>query len=361
MKQANLVKPQNFSRQRLAGQFIKCLPQLIPSLAIMKTQTGQRVGSEVVDLAVEVKTPTGSRRRLLLDVRVAQAPSRIRESLRQLASRLPKPSAGYPMLASTFLSPRVRQICREEGFGYLDLAGNCYVHDKDLHVEKIVEENPFPSRGRPPSLFAPISSRILRAVLEEPQRRWQVSELAVTAEVSLGQSSQVCRRLIEEEYARHDESRRFLLTQPERLLESWREAYSPQPHFYSFYSFIREPQALLSRVAEVGRQNQWRYAATSFTAASLVAPFVRGIEMLSCYVADEMAIDGWKAALDLRPVEEGPNVVFRIPYDAGVFYRTREVDGIHLCGDIQVYLDLWQDPARGREQAEFLRKERLGF
>jgi len=35
--------------------------------------------------------------------------------------------------------------------------------------------------------------------------------------------------------------------------------------------------------------------------------------------------------------------------------------GAVVVGDVQLYLDLYQYPARGREQAEFLRERRLKF
>jgi hypothetical protein len=65
--------------------------------------------------------------------------------------------------------------------------------------------------------------------------------------------------------------------------------------------------------------------------------------------------------LDLRPVESGPNVAMLVPRDPGVFYRAREVEGVTVVGPVQLYLDLGRDPARGREQAEFLREQVLKY
>jgi hypothetical protein len=100
---------------------------------------------------------------------------------------------------------------------------------------------------------------------------------------------------------------------------------------------------------------------TSSAAASLVAPFVQGVGTVQWYRAEEISVEDWVKALDLRPVDVGPNVILLKPYDRGVFYRTQTIDDIALVGNIQLYLDLYNDPARGREQAEFLRKEKLGF
>ena len=55
---------------------------------------------------------TERRARQYLGRPFAPTPSRVRESLRRLTAQLPRQTAASPVLASTFLSPRVREICR---------------------------------------------------------------------------------------------------------------------------------------------------------------------------------------------------------------------------------------------------------
>ncbi len=355
MKQAYLVKTYRRASGRLAGELARALPGLLPSLAV--TRTSRREGA---DLAVDVRTPSGRKQTLCIGVSGSSAPGRIHAALQQLkASR--RPTAGYPVLAARFLSPRSRELCREAGIGYVDLAGNCRLHFEGFYYEKVIEKNPFPQRGRPASLFSPASSRLVRVLLDVPARTWRIGELAGAAQVSLGHTSNVCRRLLAEGYADTVE-RRVRLAQPAKLLEAWREAYAVDQHtLMPYYSFEREPETLMRRIAQVARERGWRYAITSFAAASLLAPFVHGVGMVQWYVEDEAAASAWVQALDLRPAESGPNVVLVIPHDPGVFIPTQEADGVTLVSTAQLYLDLYNGPARGREQAEFLRKERLGF
>ena len=346
----------------VASDLLKALPSLLPSCKVLGMVRGQQDGRRggQVHVTIDVLTPLGRKRRLVVEARATAVPSRVRETLRQLKATVGS-SAAYPVFASTFLSLRVRDICREEGVGYLDLAGNGWLRFDDFYLEKVVDRNPFPVRGRPPSLFSPVSSRIVRALLEEPGRAWQVSELVLAAEVSLGHASNVTRRLIEQDYAARN-GRRLSLTRPAQLLDAWRDHGTPVPETQAgYYSFEQNPARLLQRVAAVGRERQRRYAVTSFAAASLVAPFVHGIGIIQWYIEDAAQLEAWVQALDLRPVESGPNVALRVPQDQGVFYRSRAVDGVALVGDIQLYLDLCREPGRGREQAEFLRKERLRF
>lgn len=345
----------------LEAVFLKELPGLLPKLRISNVRRQVARGVARPDVEVDVTTPAGRKRRLVVEVKAALAPGRVREALRQLKSSSGGKSNGYPILASTFLSPRVREICREEGVGYLDLAGNCLIQLDDLYIEKAVDKNPFPARGRPGSIFTPVSSRLLRALLEEPKRGWKPADLSAAAQVSRGFTSKVARRLVREGYLRK-EGRLLRLAEPGKLLDDWRDQYDPSRNErFSYYSFERDPVRLMKQIARQAREKSLGYAITSFSAASLVAPFVRGVGTVQWYVPDRQAVEVWVKVLDLRPVEAGPNAAVVLPYDAGVFYRTQKVDGIRLVGNIQLYLDLYSDLARGREQADFLRKEKVKF
>ncbi len=360
MKNTEYTTSKHHASRRLEGELTRSLPQLMPPLRMGKAMPRARIGGATADLGVDIVTPAGRRRRLYIDVKTSAAPSRIRESIRQLKAEVARTGRGYALLASTFLSPRAREICREEGAGYVDLAGNCLLQFDDFYFEKVVERNPFPQRGRPASVFTPISSRILRVLLEEPRRAWKLGELARMAHVSLGQTSNVCQRLTNEAYIEKS-SNGLKLREPGKLLDAWRDHYTIQSQPAAYYSFQRDPERLMNRIVAVGRRQHWPYALTSFGAASLVAPFIHGIGTVQWYVADRAAVDAWAKALDLRPVESGPNALVFVPHDPGVFYRVANVQGKQLVGLIQLYLDLFADPGRGREQAEFLRKKRLGF
>lgn len=346
----------------LEKELIKVLPQLLPSLRI------ERIDRPLVknlegrcDFVIEAVVPTGRKQRLLVIVKALTVPSIIRETLRKFKILASKQPGSYLIFATSFISPRVREICRVEGVGYLDLAGNCFLQFKDFYLEKIVDKNPFPKRGKPPSLFGPVSSRIIRAMLEEPQRSWKISELSKTVQVSLGQSFNVCSRLVMEEYLAKDKNI-FILKEPGKLLDAWRDQYSNEKNSrYPYYSMNRNPEDLLALIDKTAESEQRRYAVTSFVAANLIAPFVRGFGTLMFYVENSSSIEGWMQSLDLRPVESGPNVILLTPYDAGVFYHTQEVQGANLVGNVQLYLDLYGDPARGREQADFLREKKLRF
>jgi hypothetical protein len=108
------------------------------------------------------------------------------------------------------------------------------------------------------------------------------------------------------------------------------------------------------------------YAFTLHSGASLIAPFVRFTDVHFYYQGDactewsecvEVLIQG----LDLRPVESGGSVHILKPYDEGVFYNLQRPTGMPVVCNTQLYLDLINYPARGREQAQFLREQKMPF
>jgi len=89
-----------------------------------------------------------------------------------------------------------------------------------------------------------------------------------------------------------------------------------------------------------------------------VAPFVRFTDIHFYFTGE---FEELIASLDLRPVEAGGTVHVLTPYDEGVFYHIQEIDGVQVVCQTQLYLDLVNYPARGKEQAEFLRRQKMTF
>ena len=83
--------------------------------------------------------------------------------------------------------------------------------------------------------------------------------------------------------------------------------------------------------------------------ASMVSPFVRYNEVW-VYISGD--IDDMVKKLDLRPTTSGANIRIFEPYDEGIFMDFREIRGVKVVSDIQLYVDLLTYPARGQEQAQ---------
>lgn len=347
--------------KEITQRILKELPRFLPTLKVGKIEANKKLSGYVFDLVFKIRTQDRKEWLLICEIKELLQPRIAREASIKLKESLTGLNKVYPILITTFLGDRTREILKKEGIGYLDLAGNCFLKFNNVYIEKIVDKNPFAEKRKLKTVFKPVSSRILRALLEEPKKKWKILELSKIAKVSLGQTSNVCRWLINEEYLKKDKNSYFL-AEPGKLLDEWSKNYIyTQNKIYTYYSFEQNLEKLLKNISQVSKNKNLRYALTLLSGASLIAPFVRGISGLQMYTADTGDLSKWVRLLNLRPVESGGNISIYIPYDEGVFYKIQQADGIKVVGNIQLYLDLYNYPTRGREQAEFLRREKIKF
>jgi len=151
------------------------------------------------------------------------------------------------------------------------------------------------------------------------------------------------------------------LVDPARLLDEWSKEYDYRyNHIFNFFSFAKSPEEIIGKIETIASHVSGRYALTMHAGASLIAPFVR-FNNVHLYVESDLVMNQFVNALDLRPTESGGNVIFLLPYDEGVFIAPEHCGKSVVVSRIQLYLDLMSYPARGKEQAEFLRQHALSF
>jgi Transcriptional regulator, AbiEi antitoxin, Type IV TA system len=92
---------------------------------------------------------------------------------------------------------------------------------------------------------------------------------------------------------------------------------------------------------------------TAFSGAARLAPAVR-YQRAVVYVDSDP--DSLTVSLGWKQVTSGSNVSLLIPYDEGVFFDSREIEGIQLATSVQIYLDLQNYRGCGREAAQAIRK-----
>lgn len=333
------------------------LEQLAPGFKVLRSKKEKRRGDLRPDLVVHIRYGD-KRKALLLDVGASGEPAFLHKAIGRLHLASGRWPGSYPVVVAPYVSPRGREILRQSGVGFFDLVGNCLLEFDGVYIERTEATKPPAARRQQRALFAPVSSRIHRVLLHNADRRWKLRDLAQEADVSLGLAHRVAQRLLGETFLEKEE--RFLvLRDPPGLLDAWRGAYRYSINeIRTYHAPARTPQQLIRRIAEAGSRMNSRYALTLHAGASLVAPFVRFNDV---HIYTEEPAETWVGALDLREVEFGGNFSLLAPYDPGVFYAAHEVDGAVVVGDVQLYLDLYHYPARGREQADFLRERRLKF
>lgn len=333
------------------------LRELFPAAKAWEESPDPRIGNQQADLLIKFRLGT-EERMLVVEVSSLGQPRQIRASVTRLQDFRREVPTAYPVAAAVYIGPQSARILKSHNLGYIDLSGNCHIVFDSVLIEKEGKRNVRPSSRPLRSLFAPRATRVVRVLLAEPGRPWRLEELARAAEVSLGHSHNVVRRLEDLRWVERDEAQRIHLAKPADLLESWCESYTYRENEIASY-FV--PERISRRLmADVVRAAEGRrYAFTLHAGLSLVAPHSR-VPAIHCYIEGDLA--PVVAALGLRPAAEAEGSLHLLtPYDPGVFYGALEKAGLKLVSLPQLYADLRHHERRGAEQAEHLRREAMGY
>jgi len=271
--------------------------------------------------------------------------------------------AEYAAVVAAFVSPRSAEILERHGVGFADLAGNCRLASESLFIERTGFPNAHAERAPLRSLFTPGAERVLRALLDPTgtSRSWTLRDLAAASSpgVSVGQAHRVSKLLEEQAFLRRGDG--GLVVQDEaKLLAAWRRGYRFNRNRARRYYSPLSPGALLERFRSLGAlsgERGYRGALASFTAAAVLAPIVRQHRFFAYWLGELVTVE---AALELKLVDSGENVVVYEPYDDGVFYPSTDSEEPVTC-PVQTYLDVAASPARGEEAAEAVREGYLTY
>jgi len=340
-------------------QVAQRLRELFPKAKGWEETADVRVGGKTADLSVKFRL-SEQERLLVVEVSSLGQPRQIRAAVTRLAEIRREVPAAYPVAAAVYIGPQSARILKDNNLGYVDLSGNCYLAFDQVLIEKEGKRNLRPSTRPLRSLFAPRATRVVRVLLAEPGRAWRLEELAKAAAVSLGHSHNVVKRLEDLRWVERDGAQRFRLGKPADLLEAWCESYTWRAsEVTSYFVPERVSRRLMADVARAAGAEGRRYAFTLSAGLSLVAPQPR-LTAVHCYVdGDPGAV---ATALDLRPAAETDGGLHLLtPYDPGVFYGALEKAGLKVVSLPQLYADLVHYERRGREQAEHLRREAIGY
>ncbi len=336
-------------RNRLAN-----LLKDIPFLQLEQVPTGGPSINFRPDLVFETTTGTG-RRKIIVEVKSIGEPRYVRYAIQQLKEYQTQFEDAYGVVAAPYISNDAGSICRENNVGYIDLAGNCFLRFDQVNIERQNFPNVNVEKRTIHSIFTPKSSRILRVMLCNPKKSWQVQELANEAKVSLGLAFKIKKRLLDLEYAR-EENKNICLNRPGDLLDKWAENYSFRKNRMFDYFGIAEPKESERKIAEYCQVKKIPYALTLFSGVAFVAPYAR---YTRGFVYVDNKIQEVAESAGLKEVSSGPNFTILEPYDEGVFYASRETEEIIVACDVQLYLDLIGYRGRGEESAKFLFEKRI--
>ena len=211
------------------------------------------------------------------------------------------------------------------------------------------------------SIFSDKATVIIRALLSQPARRWTVRDFETEFNVGRSRAAQVLSELREKGFVGGVASGRLAysqLTDREGLIKEWGKAYRfelNESHLY--YS----EENILKKMNTFLQNKKWdnKHALTLHTGANLISNYVN-TPVIYCYLDserfDEMSLE-IRQGLHLKELKTGGNVCLIRPYyKTSVFFHKQDIKGLFVVSNLQLYLDLYHFPQRGREHADYLLK-----
>ena len=273
----------------------------------------------------------------------------------------------YPMVAAPYISESVQARCKEVGVGYVDLNGTLALIHRDVYIDVVRPATAFKNVQGIKNIFSGRSRRILRALLVHPYQPYRLERLASVTKLSVGQVSQVLRRLQDDGLVVRNSEGCFL-NRPRQLLRIFAQElkgdYLQNRTVFSGFS-EKEPLSLAHSLTQLCKRRDVCHA---FTLASGVESNERNVRehLMAAYVS--VSPERLRDDLQLEAVGKGANVLLMTPPETdntdagGVFYEPRTLtNGLTGVNPVQLYLDFTLHGSRGQEQAAFLVEHALGF
>lgn len=343
-----------------ASQILQEILQGDAGLIEMRTEQAARSGRQPIDLLVTAESQAGAEFRFAVEERQSITPKAAEPLFRRMAELAPE---YVPVVFCPAISPRVAELAAKSRVSWCDSAGNCRIHQLDPPLlivrqgRKPISTESEPSKVADP--FSPKSSRIVRALLTDPERVWSVQQLAdhQDVKVSLGLVSKVRKSLCTNAYIA-DSTQGTHVSDAASLLAAWSRTYSG-PLARHMYFALGEPAEIELRFFDWCRRNSLTVTLSGFSAAWKLAPMVKS-PVVTAFVDPVHSLSMLKQQLSnetgITPVDSGANLILWEPYDTSVFADRRFSEDTRLSwtSPIQTWLDLIQLKGRGQEAADEL-------
>jgi len=328
----------------------------VPFLSQARIRRERSPGDSGLDLILTIRSPSVNRR-LICEVKSSGQPRIAREACRSLQEYVRSEKLDYPVFIAPYIAPTAAAICDQYKVGYLDLAGNCRLAFDQVYIRREGFPNPSVQKRDLRSLYSPRAERVLRVLLTAGKRNWRMQELADEAQVSLGQVANVKKLLSDREWIESEEAGfrlRSLDAAVLPLITEWGKNYRIERSTTREYYSLQPIPVMEGELVDASRRVGVQLALSGFSGAVRFAPTVR-YQRITAYVLGD--IPALEERLRLKPVSSGANVSLLEPYDEGVLYGTREVEGAAVVSPVQLYLDLAQTKGRGEEAASAIMEE----
>lgn len=257
---------------------------------------------------------------------------------------------------------RTLEGLRASGASYAALNGAVRLLGRGVVIDRtgVLSRTPRKASQRR-SAFSDRASLVPRWLFRFPSdQEWLVTTLAERSGVSPSVASYAISDLEERGLVateRRGRERWVSRIQHTALIRHWASEYNwRMNHSVRVRAPIGSPKKFLHRLS---RQRLPRWAAALHTGAWLYAPHANPPSLQIYVDLSRSALRALIAEHDWTPDEEGGLQLLVPHYRRSVWHWTETVDGTLVVSLLQLMLDLWNHPLRGREQADLLLEKHL--
>jgi hypothetical protein len=254
---------------------------------------------------------------------------------------------------------RVHEQLRLRDENFVDTSGTVRLHLPGILVDR-TDLKPPTVRGAPEvrNPYSDKNSLLARSLLTSSSHTWlSLQELAGIVGIPLSSASYVIKALERSGFVgtkRTSSGLEVTLLDPLGLIEDWARQYDwTRNPAVTFAAPVGSPERFLDRLKKAMKEHRW--ALTLQGGASLLAP--HAIWDHVHFYMDTGSRSGlleMGKSLGWEPSPTGKVTVMLPYYRKSLWGGVRQVKGKPVVSTLQLVLDLWHYPVRGREQAEHL-------
>lgn len=210
------------------------------------------------------------------------------------------------------------------------------------------------------SIFNDKASLVLRKMLGNTAKPWVAKDFIKDANIGYAWAARVLSQLRSKGYLKgiaRGRNASSTLRNTEDLIQKWTEYYTFERNRY--FAYYSPDENILPKIKRFFNEIKYRegYALTLHSGANLITNHVRQ-ENAHLYLDpnrfEEISAE-LRKALDLKELKEGGNIYFiQTYYKNSIFFGAQKIRGYRVVSNLQLYLDLYHFPQRGREHAEYL-------
>ena len=266
------------------------------------------------------------------------------------------PQNPIDLLVAVRLTRRMIEWCKQQRRSAIDLNGRVWLRGPGLLVDReSLPDRDFRVQIEARDIFNGKSERIVRTLLSDVTRTWRQKELVQRTAVSSGLVSRVVKHLLQERYLLEVGKKAYLADGWLALLDEWiqQDRLADRVTVYRYSAFAGDPLDWARKLREACDKRATRIAFTQWIGGWMRKPYAEPV-VTTAYVDRPPATD-LLDELQLREVPDAGKIWLYVPKDDGVFREVRDVQGLPVVTDAQIYADLKNTGLRGPDQAAALR------